>query len=110
MKNREEGGYKGFDPRKLPTDAYERIYQVHEPKEDNLTYTCFDLRAPHNSHMSTVAYLERTFDFVFEVQEDNDHFVPAVMTNKSAQHNSPGFSLQNVMKNITMDFGRFFIF
>ena len=104
MKNRQEGGYKGFDPRSLPTDAYERIYQVHKPLEDNLEYTSFDLRAPHNSHMSTVAYLERTFHFVYETQT-NGHFTPATTNNVLAMIASPGFTLQNVMKNITMDFG-----
>ena len=75
LKNRQEGRYKGFDPRSLPTDAYERIYLSHDPKVDSMSHTEFDLRAPHNSHMSTVAYLERSFDFIIEKYYTDDELV-----------------------------------
>ena len=107
-KNRTEGRYKGFDPRTLPTDSYERIYQSHDPKIDSLEHTTFDLRAPHNSHMSTVAYLERTFDFVLEQTTNAGHLVPAELDADHVDYievGSPGFALQNNIKNMTMDFG-----
>ena len=107
--NRTEGRYKGFDPRTLPTDSYERIYQSHDPKVDSIEHTTFDLRAPHNSHMSTVAYLERTFDFVMEELDDNSgHFISGQLSSRDAENlqvGSPGFALQNNIKNMTMDFG-----
>ena len=109
MKNRQEGRYKGFDPRSLPTDAYERIYLSHDPKVDSLGRTEFDLRAPHNSHMATTAYLERTYDFIVEkYNTDLQHWLPddtEAANQKNLEFASPGFSLQNNIKNLTMDFG-----
>ena len=107
-KNREEGRYKGFDPKTLPTDAYERVYLSHAPKTDSVEHTTFDMRAPHNSHMSTVAYLERTFEFVLEQENDANHFIPIAIDGGAIEHlqiGSPGFAMQNNIKNMTMDFG-----
>ena len=58
--------------------------------------------------MSTVAYLERTFDFVIEQTNDAGHFIPVELDEDHIEFievGSPGFALQNNIKNMTMDFG-----
>ena len=123
FRNRKEGRYTQFDPSILATDNYERIYVTHTPVLDSPACTQFDIRTPHNSHMSTVAYLERTLRF--ELQYILDGEVTALgstyqdpQSKKSPlqlattglngsvmlMHNSPGYSMQNCMKHFQMQF------
>ena len=119
LANRVEGTYKPFDQSKLPRDNYERIYATHSPVEENLGYVKFDIRSPAQSHMSTVAYLERTLEFQLECDPPGAaHHIPVgplfeiggrkvfdTLTNKlNVRINSPGFALQNVMQRFTTSF------
>ncbi len=121
LANRVEGTYKPFDQSKLPRDNYERIYATHSPVEENLGYAKFDIRSPAQSHMSTVAYLERTLEFRLELRQryvlpkvwrpmafddeaDGDLLLATTPRGPVMMINSPGFALQNCMKRSTMIF------
>ena len=76
-------------------DNYERIYIANEPVVDEIEHTRFDLRAPHNSHMSTVAYLEREYTIEFQKKVAHKFTAHTILDGFEAEINSPGFALQN---------------
>ena len=64
LAERKEGKYLPFDVQMLPTDNMEQIYVTHDPAAESLDSVRFDIRSPHTCHMSSVAYLERTLEFM----------------------------------------------
>ena len=125
LAERKEGKYLPFDVQMLPTDNMEQIYVTHDPAAESLDSVRFDIRSPHTCHMSSVAYLERTLEFMILARPPRGggfvhHFHPMNPANQengrsilvtkgnatrlAIRLNSPGFSLQNVMKRFTMTF------
>ena len=119
LHSREEDHYRPVDPSVLPKDNIERVYLEHEAKEDALEYTKFDIKPPADCHTSTVAYLERTYEVSLEYYDTRfGIYAPlsptvtmadggAVMQggDMDLEINSPGFTLQNTCKEVTVNFG-----
>ena len=104
LRERQEGGYRAVDPDVFPSDNYERVYLAHpDVSADKHNYDKFEVRTPHNSHMSTVMYIERTMEFEFEYY-NNSNFFPLDVSDKTVALDSCGFSLQNNMRTMTMDY------
>jgi len=119
LSERKTGRYLPFNTEVLPTDNMERIYVTHAPTHESLETARFDIKSPHNCHMSAVAYLERTLEFQLLARPPGlPVFIPVEaglringrnvfnQTNENLQVrlNSPGFALQNVMKRFTTTF------
>ena len=127
FRNRAQGGYRPFDTGSLAQDNYERIYTTYSPTEETDYCVKFDIRTPHQCHMSTATYLERKFrfrlnyrpatsvnfrviDLAYEdrgIGNDPDEAESPVITygdHLAVVCNSPGFTLQNCMKHFQMRF------
>jgi len=86
-----------------PTDNYERLYLTHEDVENGETKSRFVIKHPQNSHMSTVAMLERSYRLEYHNQYGPAD-LPAI-GDVSAIINQPGFAMQNIIAQFTTNFG-----
>ena len=82
----------------LEKDGYEQIQLIHKPIIDDAVQTTFVVKHPHNSHMSTMVLLERTYRISYTEPDQRAQIFGAVFVDQ------PGFALQNIMREITMRF------
>ena len=87
------------------TDNYERLYLTHEDLADSTHKTRFVIKHPQNSHMSTVAMLERSYRLEYIDQYGTPANVAGAGINTRGTINQPGFALQNIIKQFKTNFG-----
>ena len=100
---RQPGKYVPVSLEDLEKDGYEQILLTHAPTKDDENVTTFVVKHPHNSHMSTVVLLERTYLLSY-TEPDNHGHQQRTEFHGNIYINQPGFSLQNMMSEITMNF------
>ena len=83
-------------------DGYERVLLTTKPTVDTARRTTFTLKHPHNSHMSTVAWLERKYR-VYAWDADENTYAE-IDDDTRVIINQPGFALQSIMENASIRF------